>query len=276
MPSGHRPGRDRGTSCRRRPPSRCRPRSVRLRRARAGRSGRSATARRSSCRSTTAFDAAGWASPRAAFVSCEMTEETAEEIGSRSSGRPPRVMLWSTGPVGGEEGLSELGDLVPLLRVGHLDEIQRRRAREARRCPSGEARRSSRAPRWRLGVFACAWYAVARSRNACASFGFSSTRFCASEIDGIPEPPPLPRRMSPKPTPPAPTPKPTKPSPKASARKRNTHFACLRRRGKNMVSSTTTSARRVTAAGRVRCVRRRSARAMSPLLSHSESRRTRE
>jgi hypothetical protein len=48
----------------------------------------------------------------------------------------------------------------------------------------------------------------------------------------------FPRRRSPIPVEPDPTPKNTKPAAKTKARKTKTHFACARRRGKNIVCST--------------------------------------
>ena len=73
------------------------------------------------------------------------------------------------------------------------------------------------------------------------SFGCCAITFCFAftcELVEVPPPPKkLPRRMSLIPVEPEPTPKATKPTAKTSARKTKTHFACLRRRGKNIVCS---------------------------------------
>ena len=70
--------------------------------------------------------------------------------------------------------------------------------------------------------------------------GFCSIAFCLSftcELVEVPPPKKLPRRMSLMPVEPEPTPNATKPIAKTRARKTNTHFACRRRRGKNIVCS---------------------------------------
>src|SRR5919204_6390805 len=88
-------------------------------------------------------------------------------------------------------------------------------------------------------------YAVARSRHASGSFGCALVFLRALlTAELVVEPPPepkmlkLPRSRSPSPVEPEPTPKKTKPAAKTKARKTKTHFACRRRRGKNIVCST--------------------------------------
>jgi len=79
------------------------------------------------------------------------------------------------------------------------------------------------------------------------SFGLRAIAFCfsfARELVEVPPPPKkFPRRMSLMPVEPEPTPKATKPTAKTSARKTKTHFACLRRRGKNIACSYAGAAR---------------------------------
>src|SRR5919204_1915785 len=88
-------------------------------------------------------------------------------------------------------------------------------------------------------------YAVARSRHASGSFGCALVFLRALlTAELVVEPPPepkmlkLPRSRSPSPVDREPTPRKTKPAAKTNARKTKTHFACRRRRGKNIVCST--------------------------------------